>query len=330
MITILQKELADYFTSIRCVVLFILVLFASAAGIVAAQQGIRGVNLLEGFAFLGLFTTPGTTFPMPLVSLLALFVPIIGIVLGFDAINSERSGGTLSRLLSQPVFRDNVINGKFLAGIITLSIMIAATLLIVSGFGLGVSRLMVSGLALSIPGLWKPPAVPLPTAEEALRLFIYFIFTIIYGAFWMGLAMLFSVLFRRIATSLLTSIGAWLFFGIFILLVAPLVANTLAPISDGSSPAEVIRNVELQQTVMRFSPNTLFSEATNALLLPTLGENLLIIALSPAAAYMLPNPLSLGQSVLLIWPQLTSLIALSVICFAVSYVLFMRQEIRAT
>ena len=145
----------------------------------------------------------------------------------------------------------------------------------------------------------------------------------------MGLAMLFSVIFRRIATSLLTSIGIWLLFSFFILMIAPAIANSLVPTTDATS-AEVIRNAELQQMIMRISPNTLFSEATTALLLPKLGASLMVIALSPAAAFMLPNPLSLGQSLILIWPQLTTLVALSAVCFAVSYVVFMRQEIRAT
>ena len=47
-------------------------------------------------------------------------------------------------------------------------------------------------------------------------------------------------------------------------------------------------------------------------------------------AYMLPNPLSLGQSLLLIWPYLTIMVSLSAVCFGISYVVFMRQEIRAT
>ena len=309
MITILQKELADYFTSIRFIILFILILFASAAGLYAAFNGIRSANLPEGFVFLGLFTTSGEAIPS-LISLITLLVPIIGIALGFDAINSERSGGTLSRLLAQPVYRDDVINGKFLAGIITLTIMMAATILIVFGYGM---RLI--GVT--------------PTSEEVLRLFFYFIFTIIYGAFWMGLAMLFSVVFRRIATSLLTSIGIWLFFSIFILLIAPAIANNISPVSEGSTLAEMVRNAELGQTIMRLSPNTLFSEATTVLLLPTLVGSLGVITPSQAA-FMLPNPLSLDQSLLLIWPQLTALIALSLICFAISYVVFMRQEIRAT
>ena len=305
---ILRKELADYFTSIRFITLFILGLFASAAGLVAASQGIRGANLPEGFTFLGLFTTSGTVIPS-LITLIAMLVPIIGIALGFDAINSERSGGTRSRILSQPLFRDSVINGKFLAGTVTLSIMVATMLLLVSGYGM------------------RMIGVP-PSAEEVIRLFIYLCVTIIFGAFWMGLAMLFSVLIRRIASSLLISISVWLFFSIFILLIAPAIANALIPTADASQ-AEIIRNTELRQMILRFSPNTLFTEATTALLLPVAAGSLGVIT-SSQAAYMLPNPLSLGQSLLLIWPHLTSLVSLSAICFALSYVLFMRQEIRAT
>ncbi len=304
---ILRKELADYFTSIRFITLFLLILFASAAGLFTAYQGIRSANLPEGFVFLGLFITSGNVIPS-LINLVALLVPIIGIALGFDAINSERSGGTLSRVLSQPIYRDSVINGKFLAGLVTLTVMITTMLLLVSGYGL------------------RMIGVP-PSAEEIIRLFIYLILTIIFGAFWLGLAMLFSVVLRRIASSLLTSIGIWLFFSVFILLIAPAIANALVPTADGSQ-AELVRNSEIQRMIMRFSPNTLFQEATTVLLLP-LVRSLGVVTMSQAA-YMLPNPVSLGQSLILIWPHLTSLVSLSAICFGASYVLFMRQEVRAT
>ena len=303
---ILRKELADYFTSIRVLVLFFLILFASAAGLFAAYQGIRGGGAGE-FVFLKLFTTSGETLPS-LIFFIGLFVPIIGIALGFDAINSERTGGTLSRILSQPVFRDSVINGKFLAGMVTLSVMMFAMLLLVSGYGL------------------RMIGVP-PSAEEIIRLFIYLFLTIIYGAFWMGLAVLFSVLFRKVAVSLLFSLALWLFFSFFILMIAPAIANAIAPTADGGT-AEIIRNAELRQMLLRFSPNTLFQEATTVLLLPVM-RSLGVITMSQAA-YMIPNPVSLGQSLILIWPHLTSLVSLSAICFAISYMLFMRQEIRPT
>jgi ABC-2 type transport system permease protein len=307
MFAIVRKELADYVTSVRFVASFILVLLVSAAALWAASEGIRGANLPEGIVFLGLFTTSGTVVPS-LTYLVSLLIPIIGIALGFDAINSERVGGTLSRVLAQPVFRDSVINGKFLAGVVTLAIMVAAMLLLIAGYGLSM---------IGVP----------PTAEEIIRLFLYFVLTVVYGAFWMGMAILFSVVFRRVAASLLFSLALWLFFSIFILLIAPGIANVLAPTADGAQ-AELIRNVELQRMITRVSPNILFQEATTVLLVP-LVRSLGIVSQSHAA-YMVPNPLSLGQSILLVWPHITGLISLSAVCFAASYILFMRQEIRAT
>ena len=44
---------------------------------------------------------------------------------------------------------------------------------------------------------------------------------------------------------------------------------------------------------------------------------------------VLGNPLPLSQSLVLVWPQLTGLIATTILLFALSYVLFQRQEIRA-
>ncbi len=311
--TILRKELADYFNSVRVPVLFIMVLLASAAGLFAAHQGIRqaisetSTVTGGGFIFLKLFTSSGDVIPS-LIFFISLFVPIIGIALGFDAINNEHSGGTLSRILSQPIFRDNVINGKFLAGIITLAIMLATTLLLVSGYGL------------------RMIGVP-PTAEEIIRLFLYLLFTVIYGAFWMGLAILFSILFRRVAASLLVSIAIWLFFSFFMFMIAPAIANALVSTAAGTQ-AEILRNAELQQTILRFSPVALFEEATMVLLLPLI-RSLGFITVEQST-YMLSNPISLGQSIVLIWPHLTGLISASAICFAISYVLFMRQEIRAT
>jgi len=294
MATIFRKEMADYFTSIRIVILFLLVFGASAAGLFASFQGIRAVGADTGFVFLKLFTTSGGAIPS-LTTFIALFVPIIGIALGFDAINSERSSGTLSRILSQPIYRDNVINAKFLAGIATLFIMIFATLLIVSGYGL------------------RMIGVP-PNSEEIIRIFLYLILTVIYGAFWMGLAILFSVLFRKIATSLLSSIGLWLFFGFFwVSLIVPAIAKT----------------TEASLLLQRISPHTLFGEATTVLLLP-IWRGAGLLTAGEEIQYMLLNPLSLGQSMLIVWPHIIGLIGITALCFAASYVLFMRQEIRAT
>jgi len=299
MIAILRKELADYFTGIRCLILFILVFGLCALALVSAYQGIRGAGT-EGFIFLRLYTTEpifggGLSSLLNFVNIVALiFVPLIGIALGFDAINRERAGGTLSRIMSQPVFRDSVINGKFLAGIVILSIMMTSAILLIGGYGL------------------RMVGVP-PSLEEINRLFIYLVLIIIYGAFWIGLSILLSVLFRSLGTSLICSIALWLIFSFAVLVVAAVGAG---------------QSTEALQTIIRFSPNWLFGNASSAILHPTVRTLGTITA--EQAAYMIPNPLSLGQSLILVWPNLTGLVSLSAICFAISYVLFMRQEIRAT
>jgi ABC-2 type transport system permease protein len=42
------------------------------------------------------------------------------------------------------------------------------------------------------------------------------------------------------------------------------------------------------------------------------------------------NPLPLSESIYIVLPHLISLIAITLVCFAISYAVFMRQEIRST
>ncbi len=298
MLTILRKELADYFTSIRCLILFLLVFIASAVAIYAGFYGIREAVIDPGSVFIKLFTT-GEDLPS-LAVFIALLVPIIGIALGFDAINGERSSGTLNRILSQPVYRDSVINGKFLAGIITMTIMIGAIILIVGGNGLWIT------------------GVP-PTAEEIIRLFIYFLSAVIYGAFWMGLAILFSVLVRSLAVSLLFPLAIWIFMGMPANIFNPYINFIVPALTDSAGTALIL---------YRLSPFFLFGESTIALLNPSF-RGLSMLTVSDTTGVLL-NPLSLDQSLLIVWPQLTALLALTAICFGINYVVFMRQEIRST
>ena len=308
MITVFWKELADNFSSKRFIILFALVLLAGVFAIYVAAEYIREVEVETQFVFLKLYTTSGEALPS-FLTFIVFFVPIVGIALGFDAINSEKNSGTLSRLLSQPIFRDAVINGKFLAGVVTIAIMLVSIVMLVAGVG-----------------LWMI-GVP-PSSEEVLRLMAFLVVSIVYGAFWLGLAMLFSIFFQRVATSALASIAVWIFFIFFMLMLAGLIANMLVPVDQQSGQQELLRNAEVNLMAMRMSPITLFQEAVITLLVP--GVRTLGFVTETVAAWMLPNPLSLGQSLLVAWPHLVSLLALTVVCFAISYIRFMREEIRST
>jgi ABC-2 type transport system permease protein len=307
------KELADYFNSKRFIILSLLIYLAGIAAIYVAAQNIRtGITEDTQFIFLRLFIVSGENLPFSFPVFLSLFIPIVGIALGFDAINSERTSGNLSRILSQPLYRDSVVNGKFLAGLVTLSILVVGIVILVGGMGL------------------RMIGVP-PTAEEILRLVGFIFVSIIYGAFWMALALLFSVSFGRTATSALASIALWIFVFLFVSLIARAIAGAVVPIDQNSSFDLIARNDEIYRTISRISPSTLYGETVQVLLLPEMGNpSSTLMLLNIYAGGMTPTPLSLGQSLLLVWPQLTSLIALTALCFAGSYIKFMHEEIRAT
>ena len=304
--TVLAKETADHLTSARLWFLEALILLAAGGAVYAAIGRIRDTVSEDPFLFLSFFTVAREPLPS-FVVFLGFLVPLISIALGFDAVNGERAHRTLSRLLAQPIYRDAVLIGKFLAGLLTLAITFLALWLLVIGLGL---------VMVGLP----------PDGEEVLRGFVFLALTVAYGGVWLGLAMLFSVLFRQQATAALASLAVWLLFAVFWGMIAPLGAELFGP--TGPGPFEQLARAELQQTISRFSPNVLFGEATLAILNPAtraLGP----VFFAQLQGAVLGTPLPFAESLTLVWPHLTGLIAAVIVTFTVAYVLFQRQEVRA-
>jgi len=270
---------------------------------------------LEGMSkpshvFLLLFTTPGKFFS--LVQFIAFFGPLLGIIMGFDAINRERHHRTLGKLVSQPIYRDAVINGKFMAGVITVSITLISLMLLLTGMGL-----FTVGV---VPG-W----------EEVGRLAVYLVVSIAYVSFWLGLSILFSILFRSLATSALAAVALWIFFSFFMGFAADLAADALKPVKNPQDPEEIVENRRAADAVSLASPAVLYSRATSTILDPFRRTRSNLVLTGPMERLSLErfqNPLPLDQSILVVWPHLTLLAALTLVCFGVSYTVFMRQEIR--
>jgi ABC-2 type transport system permease protein len=239
---------------------------------------------------------------------------LIGIILGFDAINRERNDNTLSKLIAQPIFRDAVINGKFLAGITTITLMLVSVLLLITGLGL-----LTVGV---VPG-W----------EEAGRLVVYLLISIIYISFWMGLAILFSILFRSLATSALAAVALWIFFSFFIGFAADLVANALAPIDNPHDTDQLVANQAMSDHASLASPVVLYSRATSTILDPFRRTRQSLVMVGPMEKLSMDrfrNPLPLDQSILVVVPYLMLMVGLTLVCFGLSYLAFLRQEIRPT
>jgi ABC-2 type transport system permease protein len=300
------KEIADHFTSILVVVLVVVVTMAAVVVVSLGIGPIKETTAEDPFLFLRLFTRSS---PLPLVGLLSFLVPLIAIGLGFDAVNGEHNRRTLSRILSQPIYRDALLFGKFAGGLFTLTVGLIVLWLLVIGLGL---------LGLGIP----------PNAEEMARALVLLAVTIAYAGFWFALALLCSIVFRSAATAALVSLGLWLFMTILWPLFAPVLANVI------TSAGDILGVLESQQAFARLSPVVLFNEVVAVVLDPSIRSSqqsmLAGLGLALIERGAIPNaPIPLVQSVLIVWPQIVGLVAGTILLFVIGYIVFQRQEVRA-
>ncbi len=314
--TIFRKELSDHFSSYRFTILFALIAMASLITAYMAGVGLReelaGVTKPK-FVFLMLFTSTGSLFS--LLQFVAFFGPLIGLLLGFDSVNRERTSGTLSTLVSQPIYRDSIINGKFLAGVVTIAIMLVSIVLVVSGLGLKLIGV--------VPGM-----------EEIWRIALYLIISIIYISFWLAVSILFSILFRGVATSALATLAVWIFFSFFIPIGATVAANAIVPLDaqGRDNPEPILKRIKIQNTVSLISPMQLYNDSTAIVIDPTRKTTQSFVLMGPMermSQERFQRPLALLQSVFIVIPHIITLIAITFICFGISYAVFMKQEIRS-
>ena len=305
-----QKEISDHFRNWRFIILFAIISMACMGTLFATlADGMKAIvvdSSGNSFFFLNLFTKSNGTLP-PFFGFVGFLGPLFGISLGFDAISSEQQRGTLSRVMAQPVPRDSILNAKFLAGIVVISVMFFTLSFLVLGSGL---------IALGIP----------PTAEEFMRIMVYTVLSIVYVSFWLNLSILFSVRFKQSATSALLGIAVWLFCTIFYPLIANMIIKAYEP-SKFASPKAIYFYEKLKFYLGQIMPNELFDGITSAILVPS------IRSLGPLSMEQLqgaiPSSLPLGQSIMLVWPQFTGLLSLTLLCFLLSYIVFMKREIRS-
>ena len=302
------KEVSDHLSSVRMRVLEWLVVLIALAALYGAIQQIRDVTAEDPFLFLRLFTTSREPLPS-FVAFLSFLVPLIAIGLGFDAVNGEHNRRTMSRILSQPIYRDALLFGKFLAGLATLTICLITLWLLVIGFGL---------IRLGIP----------PGAEEIGRLVMFLLITIAYAGVWLALSILLSVIFRSTATAALVGLGLWLFLSLLWPALAQMIGEVISPsdIRFAALGLPTPDTLAWQQGLSRLSPGTLYGEAVVSMLNPDAQSMTTLLAQFQGR---IASPLPLDQSIIQAWPQMVSLIAGMILLYVMGYVVFQRQEVRA-
>ena len=304
------KELSDNISSVRMLMLELLIVLTAMAALYEAIAALRQNTAEDPFLLLRLFTVSQVPLPS-FVAILGFLIPLMAIGLGFDLINSEHNRRTLSRILAQPIYRDALLLGKYLAGLATIAISLTALWLLVIGLGL---------IFLGVP----------PGGEEIARSLAFLVIAVFYAGVWLSLAMLLSIVLRSPATAALVALGIWLFLTVLWPMLAPAIAQAIVPPDPRfaalglDTPGTAIWT----QLLQRFSPNDLFGEAMLAVLSPT-TRTLGPVFLDQIRGAVMGAPLPFGQSVMIAWPQTVGLIACTIVLFVAGYALFQRQEVRA-
>jgi ABC-2 type transport system permease protein len=303
------KELADNLHSVRFYILIALITFAGVVAVITATGNLRDAAdeaSQVASPFLLLFTISPEQIPS-FTALIGFLGPLLGIAFGFDALNNERAQRTLPRRVAQPLHRDDIINGKFVAALGVIALTFATLVAVMAS--IGILRLGA-----------------IPSGEDVGRLVVYVLMATAYVGVWLGFALLCSVTLARAATSALVALAIWIVLTVFGTLLIGLLAGLFT--GDATNLQEAVSEYELTRALSWISPQSVYAEATSVLLNPEARAAGLVLPQQVDRA--IPgSELPLTQSILVVWPQLVTLIAACVVIFAVAYVLFLRQEVRA-
>ncbi|MBS7640510.1 MAG: ABC transporter permease subunit [Candidatus Bathyarchaeia archaeon] len=313
---IASKEFSDIIRSKRFIILLsifaLLMIAAVASTYISATQGIAAPTAMPRGFLLSVASN--------LTSMMAYFAPILGIVLGVDAVSGEREKGTLKMVLAQPVFRDTFINGKFLGTVAAISLAVCIAFLVNVGGSI---------IALGIT----------PTGDDAARLFLFLIISIIYAVAYYGIAILISTVSKKTTVSVIASIMIWAVFTFILPIIATMVVFSITPIriQPGQNMTitpelreEIRRRITITETVNMFTPNYHFNRAANNILRAYIGAGFMPEggATSGRPLQQAIRAVSIIESLAMVWPNILVIALIAVFTLIATYMLFVRQETR--
>ena len=323
-----RKEFIDHLTSRRFIIILALFLIISASGmheginfynqqLESYKEQISQITEVEGIE-------PGYMPEKPSIMLVFMFMSrhimmlgaILAIAMGFDLVSKEKETRTLKLLLSCPVFRDEIINGKALGG--TLALVFA----------------MVTALLISLAMLLIFSIVP--SMNELAAILVFGIASIVFLLAYFAIALMMSTVSGKSGSALIYTLVIFFILGSLL----PIVGGTVADMVSGDQPKFDIRDVtnvteeEIQQYEEEWmvwsekrktitgaftiiSPNMNYERISGRIASPS----------SVTSTYVDEAP-GLQEMLGKVWKNILALISFSVVFFAIAYVKFMRMDIR--
>lgn len=290
-LVIAQKEFADHLWSPRFIALvsvFSLIIFSFSYKAV-----LNGKNIFQmGF--------------LDIAQIIAVFLPFLGIAIGFDAVVKESKSSSLNILLTHPVFRDNIITGKILGSLATLALVIGIS--IIASIG---TMLLISGVQINL--------------LEIERILIFAILTFIYISTFVGISILLSIYSKNTTSSLIYSIVVW----INSIIVFSAIVAVIASIITGQSYLDLGKNqqvLELNANFQKFSPIHHYAEAVSGV--PSLSWGGVSMNFGADRSLgIFDKGHTLDQWLDEYWTNLVVLIAMPILLFIASFMAFLRRDI---
>lgn len=226
---IAEREFADSIRSRRFIVvvgIFILVFMLNLSTLSFASQ-VTKLSL-------------GELFIEMLMSNLVLIASLLGIALGYTAVSGEREKGTLLLILSRPVTRDQVLNGKALGALAVTGLSLFSSYLVLLGIGMAGFNLVID-------------------ADKVVRGFLALVFVILYSLVFYMASMFFSVISRRSSRSMVLALVFWLTFVIILPIIASIAGMALAgpmPIGENTEAQTEYwqRVAQIHASILSFTP----------------------------------------------------------------------------
>lgn len=365
LITIAQKEFFDHIRSKKFLLIFSIFLVIALVGMIGGiseynkdiksyNERITDTTSMIAPAYIGEKPSVMTVFYSVAFYLMSLGA-ILGIAMGFDLITKEKESKSLKILLSHPIFRDEVINGKALGGIAALC---SALLLVLV---LSLATLLIFGI---VPDANELVLIAVFGFVSFLLIFTYFAISLFMSTACSdsGSSMIFTMIIFIVLSSLLPVMASGPIMESVIgsppemnqelidrmqssMSLENGTVSSIVPVSDDSNTAW--EEYSMQQSsywdkwnaaediISLFSPTMNYEKITGAITRPQSGISFRMgetssATLSPANTFETTDHHSMSVTDIL-GGLVSNIIALLVFpagFFALAYIRFMRMDVR--
>jgi len=321
LLTVARKELTDHLTS-RTFLVFAALLVVVC--IIPFQQGLAGYHAKAQAYAEGPIITPwgveefGSVPPSAadvysaLPGALSTTGAILAIAMGFDLVSRERQSGSLKLLLVRPLFRDQIITGKALGGILALTTLVFAGLAASLGF------LLVDGIV--------------PDMDALVSILLFALATVAFLAFFFSLALTISTVVPRTGKAFLYALVVLFIFTALVPTASAVAKDVVvgAHPLPGASPAErgdyQARLGLLESVATVFSPQWNYELVAKSVLEPRLTSYSFIegsITYLPYDETARPT-----DALARFWQNVLVLFTAPFVLFGIAYIAFQRMDVR--